>query len=325
MATVTMAQALNEGLRHMMKRDNRVILLGEDVGKLGGVFRITDKLQQEFGEFRSIDTPLAESGIVGASIGLAFYGFKPVCEMQFDGFTYPAFEQIVSNAAKYRMRTRSHVNLPIVIRIPYGGGIGAVEHHSESPEAFFIHTAGLKICTPSTPADAFRLIVRAIEDPDPVIVFEPKRRYWIREEVELPVADDLGIGKARVLREGDDVTLVAWGPMVRVIEEAAEEAAADGVGVDVIDLRWLQPWDIETVAQSVRKTGRLVVVHEASITCGFGAEIAARIMSDEFLSMKAPVVRVGGYDIPYPPSKSEDVFLPDLDRVLDALDEVLNY
>jgi len=324
MPTVTMAAALNEALRYAMNEDQHVVVMGEDVGKLGGVFRITDKLQQEFGEERVLDTPLAESGIVGAAIGMAMYGLRPVCEMQFDGFTYPAFEQIVSHLAKYGSRSRGRMRLPVVIRIPYGGGIGAVEHHSESLEAYFTHTAGLKVVTPSTPADAFSLLVRSIQDPDPVVFLEPKRRYWIREDVELK-PNGLPIGKARILRSGGDVTLISYGPSIRTCQEACEEAAADGVEIELIDLRSLVPLDLETIMTSVRKTGRAVVVHEAQVTSGFGGEIAARIMEDDFLSLQAPVVRVGGFDIPYPPAKLEDVHLPDVDRVLDAVDKVLNY
>ncbi len=325
MASITMAQALNEALRYSMQKDPKVVCLGEDVGKLGGVFRITDKLQEEFGEWRSIDTPLAESGIVGTSIGMAMYGLKPVAEMQFDGFTYPAFEQIVSHAAKYRFRSLGRMNLPMVIRIPFGGGIGAVEHHSESHEAYFAHTAGLKVVTPATPSDAFSMLVQAIDDPDPVIFLEPKRRYWIREDVELPVTDGLPFGKARLVREGNEVTIITWGPSVRTCEDAVEEAAADGVSCELIDVRSLVPLDIETILVSVRKTGRAVVVHEAPVTGGYGAEIAARIAEDDFESLQAPVLRVGGFDMPYPPAKSEDLFLPDVDRILDAVDKVLNY
>jgi len=324
MPQVTMAAALNEALRYCMREDSRVIVLGEDVGRLGGVFRITDKLQEEFGEERVLDTPLAESGIVGSAIGMAMYGLRPVCEMQFDGFTYPAFEQIVSHLAKYGSRSRGRMRLPVVIRIPYGGGIGAVEHHSESLEAYFTHTAGLKVVTPSTPTDAFSLLVRSIQDPDPVIFLEPKRRYWIREDVELK-PNGLPIGKAQIRREGSDVTLITYGPSVRTCQEACEEAAADGVEIELIDLRSLVPLDLTTIMESVRKTGRAVVVHEAQVTSGFGGEIAARIMEDDFLSLQAPVVRVGGFDIPYPPAKLEDVHLPDVDRVLDAVDKVLNY
>jgi pyruvate dehydrogenase E1 component beta subunit len=324
MPSVTMAGALNEALRYSMREDPHVVVLGEDVGKLGGVFRITDKLQAEFGEERVLDTPLAESGIVGAAIGMAMYGLRPVCEMQFDGFTYPAFEQIVSHLAKYGSRSRGRMRLPVVVRIPYGGGIGAVEHHSESLEAYFAHTAGLKVVTPSTPSDAFHLLVRSIEDPDPVIFLEPKRRYWIREEFDLQ-PNGLPIGKAQIRRAGTDVTLITYGPSVRTCEEACEEAAADGVEIELIDLRTLIPLDLDTIMVSVKKTGRAVVVHEAQVTGGFGGEIAARIMEDDFLSLQAPVVRVGGFDIPYPPAKLEDVHLPDVDRVLDAVDKVLNY
>jgi 2-oxoisovalerate dehydrogenase E1 component subunit beta len=325
MPSITLAQGLNEALRYCMQRDDRVLVMGEDVGRAGGVFRVTDKLQQEFGEQRVIDTPLAESGIVGTGIGLAIYGFKPVCEMQFDGFTYPAFEQIISHLAKYRSRTMGKLPLSVVVRIPYGGGIGAVEHHSESLEAYFTHTAGLKVVTPSTPSDAFALLVEAIEDPDPVIFLEPKRRYWIREDVELPVVSNGDGRKARIVHEGTDVTILTYGPSVRTVEDAVAEATKDGVSCEVIDLRWLNPLDIETIMASVKKTGRAVVVTEASVTGSFSAELAARISEDDFLSLNAPVIRVGGYDIPYPPAKVEDLYLPDLDRVLDAIDKVLNY
>ncbi|MGZ4205867.1 MAG: alpha-ketoacid dehydrogenase subunit beta [Actinomycetota bacterium] len=324
MPTITLAQGLNEALRYCMQRDDHVLVMGEDVGRAGGVFRVTDKLQQEFGEQRVIDTPLAESGIVGTGIGLAIYGYKPVCEMQFDGFTYPAFEQITSHLAKYRSRTMGKLPLSVVIRIPYGGGIGAVEHHSESLEAYFTHTPGLKIVTPSTPSDAFSLLVQAIEDPDPVIFLEPKRRYWIRQEVELPVTNGTSRA-ARIVREGTDVTILTYGPSVRTVEDAAAEAEKDGVSCEVIDLRWLNPLDVDTIMTSVKKTGRAVVVTEAPVTGSFAAEIAARISEDDFLSLNAPVLRVGGYDIPYPPAKVEDLYLPDLDRVLDAVDRVLNY
>ncbi len=324
MASITMAQALNEGLRYAMQKDPKVVCLGEDVGKLGGVFRITDKLQQEFGEDRVFDTPLAESGIVGTSIGMAIYGLRPVAEMQFDGFTYPAFEQIVSHAAKYRFRSAGRVTLPLVIRIPYGGGIGAVEHHSESLEAYFTHTAGLKVVSPSTPSDAFSMIVQAIADPDPVIFLEPKRRYWVKEDVDLPT-NGLPFGRAVVRRPGTEVTLVSWGPSMQTCLDAAEEAESDGVSVEVIDVRSLVPLDLDTIAESVKKTGRAVVVQEAPLTGGYAAEIAARIAEDDFLSLQAPVLRVAGFDMPYPPAKSEDLFLPDVDRILDAVDKVLNY
>ncbi len=324
MPTITMAQALNEALRHCMKDDDRVLMMGEDVGTAGGVFRITDRLQQEFGEERTIDTPLAESGIVGTAIGLAIYGYRPVCEMQFDGFTYPAFEQITSHLAKYRSRTMGKIELPVVIRIPYGGGIGAVEHHSESLESYFTHTAGLRVVTPATPSDGFSLLVQSIRSNDPVIFLEPKRRYWIKEDVELPF-EGLPMGAARIVQEGEDCTIVTYGASLRTVEDAAAEAKSDGVTCEVIDLRSLVPFDYETVMESVKKTGRAVVVAEAPVSGSFAAEIAARIAEEDFLSLNAPVLRVGGYDIPYPPAKVEDLYLPDVDRVLDAVDAVLNY
>ncbi|MHB8513128.1 MAG: alpha-ketoacid dehydrogenase subunit beta [Actinomycetota bacterium] len=324
MPSITLAQGLNEALRTSLRENKNVVVLGEDVGLNGGVFRITDKLQSEFGEDRVIDTPLAESGIVGTAIGMAMYGLKPVCEMQFDGFTYPAFEQIVSHLAKYGSRSKGKMRLGVVVRIPFGGGIGAVEHHSESPEAYFMHTAGLRVVCPSTPADAYSMLVESIEAEDPTIFFEPKRRYWTKDEVSLPVRTE-PIGKAVVRREGTDVTLISYGPMMRVVLDAADEAAADNVSVEVIDLRSLTPLDIDTILTSVRKTGRAVIAHEASITCGVGGEIAARISEADFTSLEAPVLRVGGWDIPYPPAKLEEEHLPDVDRVLDALDAVLNY
>ncbi|HVL90035.1 MAG TPA: alpha-ketoacid dehydrogenase subunit beta [Actinomycetota bacterium] len=324
MASVTLAQSLNEALRASLRDDDRVVVMGEDVGINGGVFRITDKLQAEFGEERVIDTPLAESGIVGTAIGMAMYGLKPVCEMQFDGFTYPAFEQLVSHLAKFGMRSKGKFRPSVVVRIPYGGGIGAVEHHSESPEAYFAHTAGLRVVCPSTPSDAYSLLIESIQSPDPVIFFEPKRRYWIKEEVDLPTTTQ-PMGNAVVRREGTDVTLISYGPMMRVALDAAEEASSDGVGVEVIDLRTISPLDVGTVLESVRKTGRAVIVHEANVSFGVGAELAARIAEADFTSLEAPVIRVGGWDMPYPPAKLEEEYLPDVDRVLDALDAVLNY
>ncbi|HEX9696964.1 MAG TPA: alpha-ketoacid dehydrogenase subunit beta [Actinomycetota bacterium] len=324
MASVTLAQSLNEALRASLRDDERVLVMGEDVGLNGGVFRITDKLQAEFGEERVVDTPLAESGIIGTAIGMAIYGLKPVCEMQFDGFTYPAFEQLVSHLAKFGSRSKGRFRPSVVVRIPYGGGIGAVEHHSESPEAYFAHTAGLRVVCPSTPSDAYSLLVESIQSPDPVIFFEPKRRYWIKEEVDLPVTTE-PMGKAVVRREGNDVTLVSYGPMMRVALDAAEEAASDGIGVEVVDLRTISPLDVATVLTSVRKTGRAVIVHEANVSFGVGAELAARISEADFASLEAPVMRVGGWDMPYPPAKLEEEYLPDVDRVLDALDAVLNY
>lgn len=324
MAEVTMAQALNTALHDSLSEDDRVLVLGEDIGKLGGVFRITDKLQDQFGPERVFDTPLAESGIVGLSFGLALYGFKPVAEIQFDGFVYPGFNQIVSHVAKHRFRSRGTAPIPMVIRIPFAGGIGAAEHHSESPEAYFAHTAGLKVVVPSTPLDAYALLRASIADPDPVIFFEPKSRYWSKETGELG-EDPLPIGRARVLRRGDACTLVTYGAMVARCLETAEAASEDGVEVEVIDLRSLVPFDLETVADSVRRCGRAVVVHEAPLTAGFGAEVVAQVTQEVFLNLEAPIHRVTGYDIPYPPAKVEAHYLPTVDRILGAIDKVLNY
>ncbi|HUH07590.1 MAG TPA: alpha-ketoacid dehydrogenase subunit beta [Egibacteraceae bacterium] len=321
---VTMAQALNTALHDAMAADDRVLVLGEDVGALGGVFRITDKLQERFGEKRCFDTPLAESGIVGSAIGMAMYGFKPVVEMQFDGFTYPAFEQIISHLAKMRNRSRGTVTLPVVIRIPYGGGIGAVEHHSESPEAFFAHIAGIKVVSPGTPADGYSLLRRSIETPDPVIFFEPKRRYWLKEEIDLPIETE-PFGTAVIRRAGTTATLMAYGPMVRTCMEAAEAAEDEGWDLEVIDVRTLNPLDTPTLVESVQRTGRAIVVHEAQVFAGFGAELAARITERAFYHLEAPVLRVGGWDIPYPAAKLEEFFLPDVDRILDAVDRSLAF
>ncbi|MFL6239613.1 MAG: alpha-ketoacid dehydrogenase subunit beta [Actinomycetes bacterium] len=326
-ATTTLAKALNNGLRKAMERDNKVVIMGEDVGKLGGVFRVTDSLQKDFGEDRVIDTPLAESAIVGTAIGLALRGYRPVCEIQFDGFVYPAYDQIVSQLAKMHYRSQGHVKLPVTIRIPYGGGIGAVEHHSESPEAYFAHTAGLKVVTCANATDAYFMIQQAIATDDPVIFFEPKRRYWdkaeLDESIDLASADPLHV--ARVVRPGTDITVVAYGPMVKTALEAATAAQDDGRDIEVIDLRSLSPLDITTVADSVRRTGRLVVVHEAPVFLGMGAEVAARITELCFYSLEAPVLRVGGFDTPYPPSRLEEHYLPDLDRILDAVDRSLAF
>jgi 2-oxoisovalerate dehydrogenase E1 component beta subunit len=322
--TLTIARALNEGLRKAMEHDPKVLIMGEDVGKLGGVFRITDGLQKDFGEDRVIDTPLAESGIVGTAIGLAMRGYRPVCEIQFDGFVYPAFDQIVSQLAKVHYRSKGHVRLPVTVRIPFGGGIGAVEHHSESPESYFVHTAGLKVVSCSNAADAYFMIQQTVASDDPVIFLEPKRRYWEKAEVEQS-AEPMPLHQARVARPGRDVTIVAYGPMVRVALDAAKAAEEDGRDLEVVDLRSLSPLDMGTVLTSVRKTGRLVVVHEAPTTLGLGAEIAARVTETEFYSLEAPVLRVGGFDTPYPASRLEEDYLPDLDRVLDAVDRSLAY
>jgi 2-oxoisovalerate dehydrogenase E1 component beta subunit len=319
---LTIGKALNTGLRRAMEDNDKVLIMGEDVGKLGGVFRITDGLQKDFGEERVIDTPLGESGIVGTAIGLALRGYRPVCEIQFDGFVFPAYDQIVSQVAKMHFRSAGHVRLPIVIRIPFGGGIGAVEHHSESPEAYFSHTTGLKVVVCSNPVDAYHMIQQAIASDDPIIFFEPKRRYWEKAEVATDVAldDAYPLHSSRVVRPGRDVTLVAYGPMVKTALDAAGAAAAEGRELEVIDLRTLSPLDLAPVYDSVRRTGRLIVVHEAPGNLGLGAEIAARVTEECFYSLEAPVLRVTGYDSPYPPARIEEEYLPDLDRVLDAVD-----
>lgn len=323
-ATMTLGKALNAGLRRAMRDDDKVILMGEDIGALGGVFRITDGLQKEFGDQRVIDSPLAESAIVGTAIGLALRGYRPVCEIQFDGFVYPAFDQIVSQLAKMRSRSGGRVKMPIVIRIPVGGGIGAVEHHSESNEAYFAHTAGLRVVSCSNPADAYRMLRAAIRSDDPVIFYEPKRRYWDKGEVDLDAAP-ASLDRARVLRTGTDLTLVAHGPTVKTAVTAAEAAAEDRYSVGVVDLRTIAPLDVATLRRCAEATGRMVVVHEATTFLGIGAEIAAVVTESCFYALKAPVLRVGAYNLPYPPAKVEDEFLPDIDRVLDAIDASLRY
>ncbi len=324
MAETTLARALNEGLRKAMEADPKVLVMGEDVGKLGGVFRVTDGLQKDFGEDRVIDTPLAESGIIGTAIGLALRGYRPVCEIQFDGFVYPGFDQIVSQLAKYRYRSAGAVSLPVTIRIPFGGGIGAVEHHSESPEAYFCHTAGLKVVACSNPVDAYFMIQQAVALDDPVVFFEPKRRYWEKADLD-PSATPDPLHAARVVRPGTDVTIVAYGPMVRTALEAAAAAEDEGHSLEVVDLRSLSPVDFDTVLGSVRRTGRCVVVHEAPGSGGLGAEVAATVTEAAFHSLEAPVLRVTGFDTPYPPSRLEEDYLPGLDRVLDAVDRAMAY
>ncbi|MFI6572968.1 alpha-ketoacid dehydrogenase subunit beta [Nocardia fluminea] len=319
----TFAAALNVGLRRAMEDDAKVVLLGEDIGRLGGVFRVTDTLQKDFGEHRVIDTPLAESGIVGTAFGMALRGYRPVVEIQFDGFVYPAFDQIVSQVAKIHNRTDGKVKAPLTIRIPFGGGIGAVEHHSESPEVYFAHTAGLRVVSPSTPADAYSMIRQAISLDDPVIFFEPKRHYWDKADVDFEGEPDLPLHKARVRTRGSDATVVAYGGTVATALTAAKIAAEEGHSLEVIDLRSLSPIDVDTIAESVDKTGRLVIVHEAPVFAGLGAEIAARVTERCFYHLEAPVLRVGGYDIPYPPAKLEKHHLPDPDRILAAVDRCL--
>jgi 2-oxoisovalerate dehydrogenase E1 component beta subunit len=324
MITLTMAKALNAGMRRALEADPKVVIAGEDVGKLGGVFRVTEGLQKDFGEHRVIDSPLAESGIVGTAVGMALRGYRPVCEIQFDGFVYPAFDQIVSQLARLHDRSRGLLQMRIVIRVPYGGGIGAVEHHSESPEAYFCHTPGLKVVTCSDPVDAYWMIQQAIASDDPIIFFEPKRRYHERAELDESLAP-APLHSARVARPGTDVTLIAYGPMVKTCLDAAEAAAEEGHQLEVIDLRTLSPLDMTVVYESVQKTGRVVTVHEAQLNLGLGAELAARITEQCFYSLEAPVLRVGGFDIPYPPSRVEEEYLPDLDRVLDMVDRSLAY
>jgi 2-oxoisovalerate dehydrogenase E1 component beta subunit len=325
MAEVTMVKALNEALRQSLAEDPRMLVLGEDIGKLGGVFRVTEGLQDEFGVERVFDTPLAEAGIAGVSLGLALAGWHPVAEMQFDGFSYPALDQIISHVAKYRFRSRGRQTVPLVIRIPYAGGVGAAEHHSESPEAYYAHTAGLKVVTPSSAIDAYHLLRASIADPDPVIFFEPKSRYWSKEEGDLSSDGALPIGTSRVVREGSHCTIVTYGAMVARSLQAATRASERGVEVEVVDVRSLVPLDLDALAGSVRRTGRAVVVHEAPMTAGFGAEIVARIMEDAFDYLEAPVLRVTGYDIPYPPATIESNYVPSVDRILAAIDRVLNY
>jgi len=319
-----MAKALNAGLRRALEADPKVLLAGEDIGKLGGVFRVTEGLQKDFGEDRVIDSPLAESAIVGTAVGMAMRGYRPVCEIQFDGFVYPAFDQIVSQVAKLHYRTRGVLRMPLVIRIPCGGGIGAVEHHSESPEAYFAHTPGLKVVTCSNPVDAYWMIQQSVASDDPVIFLEPKRRYHEKADVDESAAP-LPLHAAALLREGRDATLLAYGPMVKTCLDAASAAADEGRDLEVVDLRSLSPLDMAVVAESAQKTGRVVVVHEAPLNLGLGAELAARVTDQCFYSLEAPVLRVGGFDTPYPPSKVEDAYLPDLDRVLDMVDRSLAY
>jgi 2-oxoisovalerate dehydrogenase E1 component beta subunit len=320
----SIAKAINAGLKRSMQKDAKVLMFGEDVAELGGVFRVTEGLLSEFGPQRIFNTPIAESGIVGTAIGLAMRGYRPVVEMQFEGFVYPAFNQITSQLAKLTYRSEGFQQMPVVVRIPYGGGIGAVEHHSESPEAYFAHTAGLRVVSPSNPNDAYWMIQQAIESPDPVIFFEPKRRYWQKGPVNLDTPP-LPLHSARVLREGTQVTLIAYGPMVTTALQAAEIAAEEGVSIEVIDLRSLSPIDFNTVVASAQTTGRVVIAAEAPTFVSISSELAARIAEQAFYSLEAPVLRVGGFDTPYPPAKLEEAYLPDADRILEAVDRVLAY
>jgi pyruvate dehydrogenase E1 component beta subunit len=325
MAKLNMVEAINFALREEMERDKRVVVLGEDVGKEGGVFRVTDKLQERFGADRVIDTPLAESGIVGVAFGMAVNGLLPVAEIQFEGFLYPCLDQINNHISRIRNRSRGRFTCPLVIRTPYGGGIHAPEHHSDSPEAILAHIPGLKVVIPATPYEAKGLLLSSIRDPDPVIFMEPKRIYRaIREEV--PEGDyTIPLGKARVVQEGKDVTVIAWGAMVREVLSAAEQLKADKIDMEIIDLRTISPIDVETIANSVRKTGRAVIVHEAPKTCGLGAEIIALINEKALLSLQAPMERVTGFDIPVPLLKSEHYYLPNPKRIMIAVKKVVNF
>ncbi|WP_406690823.1 alpha-ketoacid dehydrogenase subunit beta [Saccharopolyspora sp. ID03-671] len=327
MSVLTLSKAINTGLRDAMEDDPKVVVMGQDVGGLGGVFRVTDGLQKDFGADRVVDTPLAEAGIVGTAIGLALRGYRPVCEIQFDGFVYPAFNQIVSQLAKMRARSGGRLSLPVVIRIPVGGGIGAVEHHSESNEAYFAHTAGLRVVCCSNPQDGLWMLRQAISSEDPVIFYEPKRRYWTKAEVA-DLEDDervLPADRARVVRSGSDLTLLTYGGMVQTCLDAAAAAEEEGRQLEVVDLRTLSPLDLATVSRSVDKTGRCVVVHEAPTFAGLGAEIGAAVTEQCFYRLEAPVLRVGGFNTPYPPAKFEEQYLPDLDRVLDAVDRTFGW
>ncbi|MFC4083389.1 alpha-ketoacid dehydrogenase subunit beta [Amycolatopsis samaneae] len=322
---LTISKAINLGLRRAMEEDPKVLVMGEDVGKLGGVFRITDGLQKDFGEQRVLDTPLAESGIIGTAVGLAVRGFRPVCEIQFEGFIFPGFDQISSQLAKLHYRTQGKVKMPVVIRVPFGGGIGAVEHHSESPESFFSHIAGLKVVSCSNAVDAYWMIQQAIHSDDPILFFEPKRLYHsgaLRAEVDTTATPD-PLFKSRLVREGTTATVVAYGPSVKVALDAATAAEDEGRSLEVIDLRTLSPLDLGPVFESVRKTGRLIALSEAPSESSLTSEIAARVQQECFYSLEAPVLRVTGFDTPYPPAKLEEHYLPDLDRVLHAVDRSL--
>ena len=326
MARLNIVEAIDQALQQEMQRDPSVIILGEDVGRDGGVFRVTDGLVQRFGEDRVIDTPLAESGIVGMAIGMAIAGYRPVAEIQFAGFVYPAYDQLVSHAARMRNRSRGEFTVPLVVRMPYGGGIRALEHHSESMEAIFAHVPGLKVVIPADPYDAKGLLIAAVRDPDPVIFMEPARVY---RAIKMEVPEEsyvVPLGRARVVRPGGDVTLIAWGAQLRVAREAADRLAAEGgVEAEIVDVRTLSPFDYETVIESVKKTGRAVVVHEAPRSGGFAAEISAQIMERGLLHLKAPVGRVTGFDTVPPLAKLEDHYQPDAAKVIEAVESVMEF
>jgi pyruvate dehydrogenase E1 component beta subunit len=320
----TMVQALNRALRDSLAGDDRTLLFGEDVATLGGVFRVTDGLQDEFGAERVFDTPLAEAGIAGVAVGLCIAGWRPVVEMQFDGFSYPALDQVISHVAKYRNRSRGRQPMPMVIRMPFAGGYGGAEHHNDSPETYYAHTAGLKVVIPSTPLDAYALLTASVADPDPVVFLEPKSRYWSKEEGDLRATGE-PIGRARVVRTGGSCSIVAYGAMVARSLAAAARLAEEGIECRVLDLRSLVPLDLEALGTAVRETGRAVVVHEAPLTLGFGAEIAARIMEEAFDHLEAPVARVAGYDIPYPPATLEEHYVPSVERIARAVRRTVEY
>ena len=320
----TLSRALNEALRDALREDDRVLVFGEDVGVSGGVFRVTDGLQSEFGDRRVFDTPISEAAIVGSAVGLAFAGWRPVIELQFDAFSYPAFEQIVDHVAKMRMRTRGRVDMPITIRIPSFGGIKGKEHHGESPETYYAHTAGLKVLVPSNPHDGYALLRHAIADPDPVVVLEPKARYWAKRTGDLST-DAAQIGVGRVVRNGSDVTLIAYGSMLTRVVAAAEQLGHAGIEARVVDLRSLSPLDDDLLRTCAEETGHIVVVHEAPRHAGFGAEIAARTMELAFDSLAAPIARVTGWDAPYPPASLEDGYLPSVDRIVAVTKETVAY
>lgn len=322
--SLPLVKALNAGLRRALAEDDRVLILGEDVGPLGGVFRVTEGLQKEFGPQRVVDTPLAEAGIIGTAIGLAMRGYRPVVEIQFNGFVFPGFDQITTQLAKLTNRHGGRVKMPVVVRIPHGGHIGAVEHHQEAPEAYFAHTAGLRVVAPSTPHDAYWMIQEAIQSDDPVIFFEPMSRYWPKGEVDL-TQNPTPLHASRVVRTGTDATIVAWAGMVSVALRAAEIAAEEGRSLEVVDLRSLSPIDYAPLLQSVQKTGRLIIAQEAPRTVSVASEVAATVAERAFYSLEAPVLRVSGFDTPFPPAKLEEVYLPDADRILEAVDRALAY
>jgi pyruvate dehydrogenase E1 component beta subunit len=321
---LSIAKAINAGISKSMENNSKVLVFGQDIAQLGGVFRVTEGLLDEFGSKRVFNSPIAESGIVGTAIGLAMRGFRPVAEIQFDGFVYPAFNQIVTQLAKLTNRSEGFFEMPVVIRIPYGGGIGAVEHHSESPEAYFAHTPGLRVVSPSNANDAYWMIQQAIESRDPVIFFEPKRRYWQKGQVNLDQAP-MSLHSAATVRQGSDVTIATYGPMVVTALQAAQNAAAEGINIEVIDIRSMSPIDLGPIVESVKRTGRLIVTHEASTFVSISSEIAAKIAELCFYHLEAPVIRVGGFDVPYPAAKLEELFLPDADRLMEAVDRVLAY